>query len=212
MEDWDDEKLKEVVGKKHGKGIQTTTDIVCKYFLEAIETKKYGWFWECPNGGDNCKYRHALPPGYVLQSTKKKVDEGPVYTIEEIIESERAKLGEGTPVTLETFMAWKKRKQEKKAEEAKKKEEKEAKEKAKKPDKAMSGMSGKALFTFNPDLFVDDESAAAGYEREDDAARNADDKGVEEATKAVGDVKVDAELFDAGELDGLDDLPDNLEG
>jgi hypothetical protein len=57
MDDWDQKKLEDVVVSKHGPGIKTTTEIVCKYFLEAIEQKKYGWFWECPNGGDKCKYR-----------------------------------------------------------------------------------------------------------------------------------------------------------
>jgi hypothetical protein len=53
MEGWDDAKLKEVVGKKHGsQKIPNQTDIICKYFLEAIENGKYGWFWECPNGGN----------------------------------------------------------------------------------------------------------------------------------------------------------------
>ena len=52
MEGWDDAKLKEVVGRKHGsQKIANQTDIICKYFLEAIENGKYGWFWECPNGG-----------------------------------------------------------------------------------------------------------------------------------------------------------------
>jgi hypothetical protein len=52
MENWDDAKLKDVVGKKHAnqKG-PNQTDIICKYFLDAIENGKYGWFWECPNGG-----------------------------------------------------------------------------------------------------------------------------------------------------------------
>lgn len=44
---------------------------VCKYFLEAVEKKQYGWFWVCPNGGKDCHYRHALPPGYVLKSQMK---------------------------------------------------------------------------------------------------------------------------------------------
>jgi hypothetical protein len=53
MEGWDDAKLKEVVDKKHGsQKIPNQTDIICKYFLEAIENGKYGWFWECPNGGN----------------------------------------------------------------------------------------------------------------------------------------------------------------
>ena len=40
---------------------------ICKYFLEAVENSKYGWFWTCPAGGDQCNYRHALPAGYVLK-------------------------------------------------------------------------------------------------------------------------------------------------
>lgn len=31
-----------------------------------MESSKYGWFWECPNGGKKCHYRHALPPGTAL--------------------------------------------------------------------------------------------------------------------------------------------------
>jgi hypothetical protein len=42
MEDWDEDKLKEVV-TKNGQKQRTTTDIVCKYFIQAIEDKKYGW-------------------------------------------------------------------------------------------------------------------------------------------------------------------------
>ena len=57
-------KLREVVLSKHGNP-KTTTDKVCKYFIEAVENAKYGWFWVCPNGGDQCKYKHSLPPGYV---------------------------------------------------------------------------------------------------------------------------------------------------
>jgi len=60
--DWDEEKLRSVVLSKKGNQ-QTSTDKVCKFFIEAIEEGKYGWFWTCPNGGNNCKYKHALPPG-----------------------------------------------------------------------------------------------------------------------------------------------------
>ena len=66
--DWDEEKLRSVVLSKKGNQ-QTTTDKVCKFFIEAIEEGKYGWFWTCPNGGNNCKYKHALPPGYVFSRT-----------------------------------------------------------------------------------------------------------------------------------------------
>lgn len=34
-------------------------------------------FWKCPNGSD-CKYRHALPPGYVLKSQMKELLEAEV--------------------------------------------------------------------------------------------------------------------------------------
>ncbi|GLT79301.1 hypothetical protein SLA2020_507940 [Shorea laevis] len=52
-----------------------STDIACKYFLEAVEKKQYGWFWVCPNGGKDCHYRHALPPGYVSKSQMKALIE-----------------------------------------------------------------------------------------------------------------------------------------
>jgi hypothetical protein len=65
MDNWDEAKLRNVVLNKHGNP-RTTTDKVCKYFIEAVENQKYGWFWTCPNGGDKCMYRHALPPGWVF--------------------------------------------------------------------------------------------------------------------------------------------------
>ncbi len=60
--DWDEEKLRSVVMSKKGNQ-RTGTDKVCKFFIEAIEDGKYGWFWICPNGADKCMYKHALPPG-----------------------------------------------------------------------------------------------------------------------------------------------------
>jgi hypothetical protein len=60
--EWDEEELRNVVMSKHGNP-KTTTDKVCKFFIQAIEDQKYGWFWVCPNGGDKCFYKHSLPPG-----------------------------------------------------------------------------------------------------------------------------------------------------
>ena len=60
--DWDEDQLRKVVLSKKGNQ-RTTTDKVCKHFIEAIEDGKYGWFWVCPNNGDKCMYKHALPPG-----------------------------------------------------------------------------------------------------------------------------------------------------
>ncbi|GFH27773.1 uncharacterized protein HaLaN_26151 [Haematococcus lacustris] len=73
MDDWDQETLERVVKEKHGaEKPSNATTIICKFFLEAVEKHQYGWFWKCPNGVD-CKYRHALPPGYVLKSQMKEL-------------------------------------------------------------------------------------------------------------------------------------------
>ncbi|EGG23410.1 CCCH-type zinc finger-containing protein [Cavenderia fasciculata] len=155
METWDDDKLKSVVSTKQtqtNKNLKTA--IVCKFFLEAIESAKYGWFWECPNGA-SCMYQHCLPPGFVLQKKKTKEDEVEEIPIEELIEEERAKLTKSTPVTLETFTKWK---AEKKIQ--KEKAAKDAEEKRMADIKAgKTSMSGREMFVFNPDLFVDDDFA-----------------------------------------------------
>ncbi|KZF19502.1 hypothetical protein L228DRAFT_251110 [Xylona heveae TC161] len=126
MDDWDEEKLRKVVMSKHGNP-KTTTDKVCKYFIEAVENQKYGWFWQCPNGGDKCMYKHSLPPGFVLKTKEQRaaekalMDKSPLntFTIEEFLESERYKLtGTLTPVTPESFAKWKKDRLDKKAAEA----------------------------------------------------------------------------------------------
>lgn len=123
MEDWDEEKLRSVVLSKHGNP-KTTTDKVCKYFIEAVENQKYGWFWTCPNGGDKCMYKHSLPPGFVLKTKEQRaaekamMDKSPLntLTLEDFLESERHKLtGTLTPVTPESFAKWKKERLDKKA-------------------------------------------------------------------------------------------------
>ncbi|KAJ8533967.1 hypothetical protein K7X08_007291 [Anisodus acutangulus] len=56
MEDWDQETLEKVVASKSQESNKNKpTDIVCKYFLEAVEKKQYGWFWVCPNGEETDK-------------------------------------------------------------------------------------------------------------------------------------------------------------
>ncbi|KAF4633674.1 hypothetical protein G7Y89_g4439 [Cudoniella acicularis] len=122
-EDWDEEKLRSVVLSKKGNQ-KTTTDKVCKFFIEAVEEGKYGWFWTCPNGGDKCMYQHKLPPGFVLKTKEQRaaekalLDKSPLktLTIEDFLESERHKLtGTLTPVTPETFAKWKAERMDKKA-------------------------------------------------------------------------------------------------
>ncbi|KZT23274.1 hypothetical protein NEOLEDRAFT_1069738 [Neolentinus lepideus HHB14362 ss-1] len=157
MDKWDEEKLRNVVLSKQGNP-RTITDKVCKYFIEAIESGKFGWFWECPNGGENCQYRHALPPGFVLKSQKKREDDAAKaaeISLEEFLEVERHKLGSSlTPVTPETFAKWKRTRMDKKQ------AEDDALRKAKDATAAAgksNGMSGRDLFQYNPEWFEDED-------------------------------------------------------
>ncbi|XP_033134430.1 zinc finger CCCH domain-containing protein 21-like [Brassica rapa] len=95
-----------------GSALHTSFFQVCKYFLDAVEKKQYGWFWACPNGGKECHYRHALPPGYILKSQMKALleEESQKMPVEEEIENEHAKLKTATQMTPALFMEWKKKK------------------------------------------------------------------------------------------------------
>ncbi|GAA5844328.1 hypothetical protein JCM11251_001719 [Rhodosporidiobolus azoricus] len=156
MTNWSEEKLREVVSRKGNP--KATTDIVCKFFINAIEEGKYGWFWECPNGGAACMYRHALPPGFVLNSQKKKDAEDAKkreISLEDFLEVERHKLDQTklTPLTKESFAEWKKNRL------SKKEAEHQAIQSAKSVTAAAgksTGMSGRDLFTFNPDMVAGD--------------------------------------------------------
>lgn len=161
MEDWDQETLEKVVEQKKLEYNQNKpTEIVCKYFLEAVEKKQYGWFWVCPNGGKDCHYRHALPPGYVLKSQMKALleEETEKISVEEEIENQRAKVTGHTPLTPELFMLWKK----------KKIEEREAGLAALHAERAKNDrLSGRELFLQDASLFVDDVDSYEKYQRED---------------------------------------------
>lgn len=222
MEDWTQDQLEDIVNKKHGhKNSNNPTKIVCKFFIEAIETKKYGWFWQCPNedkdAGMSCIYQHKLPPGFVLKSDKKKeeVEEEDEVTLEEKIEEQRRQLLESkkaeelTPVTLETFLKWKEEQKQKvadKIEEARKEEVK------KSGGKGYNALSGRALFEYDPTLFVDDNDAA----RADEVAIQSDseDENEEGVTKDLShlEVKQDGGAAPINEdlfLDDDEDLPDD---
>jgi len=170
MNDWDQEKLEDVVNKKHAASNPSNTNIVCKYFLEAIEKSLYGWFWNCPNGA-KCMYRHALPPGFVLQKDKKKAEDNEEkVSLEEHIENERNQLsGNLTPVTLETFLAWKKRKIQEKKDKLSK--EMNQKKEAFKAGKSLMKISGKEVFLFKPELADNDDDEAddsfSNYQRQE---------------------------------------------
>jgi hypothetical protein len=207
MDKWDQSKLESVIATK-AKGSLPPTEIVCKYFLDAIEQGKYGWFWDCPNGA-TCHYRHALPPGFVLKSKQKeeKVDEEEQPDIGEKIEEQREKLdlSKCTKVTYESFLAWKEQKRLKYEDEVDKKK----REVEKKGGSGLVGMTGRDLFRYDPSLFVDDAAAddetyeitateEDEYEEKEDQALY--DKNIQDLAKTV-----DQNLF----LD--DDIPDDLD-
>ncbi|CAF2583714.1 unnamed protein product [Rotaria sp. Silwood2] len=161
MANWDEAQLADVVERRHGEDNRkkNATQIVCKYFLEAVENNTYGWFWTCQNN-PICQYRHALPPGFMLKRERKLLEEQKeTISLEDLIESERAALGVCvTKVTLESFLAWKTRKIEEKKQQLVKDEEKKRNDFVK--HGRLVGLSGREMFTFNPDLIANDDEDA----------------------------------------------------
>lgn len=209
MENWDQTTLETVVNsKRSAQNRANKTTIVCKYFLEALETQKYGWFWECPNG-DNCQYVHALPPGFVMKKKEPKgmkpqdEDDEPGLSLEEVIEIERAKIKDGEPVTAESFAKWKAAKKARKEEEEKREEE--AKKKAITSGKTVL-LSGRELLIYKPQVFVDDEEALGSgelermTEEEYDAQLNMEDGA--DAAAEVGDESLFMDDDDDDEEEG----------
>lgn len=163
MEDWDQETLEKAIREKHAaeKGQPNKTEIICKYFLDAVEKRQYGWFWQCPNGKD-CKYRHALPTGYVLKSQMKELLEQEAANVKdaaESIEEERAKVDAKTPITEETFRQWYLAKRE-----ARKKAQQDKDEERRK--KGM--LTGREIFMEEGFVAQDDMGAHDEYAREND--------------------------------------------
>jgi len=163
----------------------------------------------CPNGGDQCKYKHALPPGYALKKDEKKKDEDEIeIPLEERLDEERKHVVGKTPVTLENFLEWKKRKKEKREADLMEIERK-------KSEDIKSGkkiMSGRDLFTYNPDLFVDDEEG--GALAVDEYAEQTEDNEIEleiTATSIVRHVKEKKANDDDGSAEGSADGDDNRE-
>ncbi|XP_060176882.1 zinc finger CCCH domain-containing protein 11-like [Lycium barbarum] len=206
MEEWDQETLEKVVASKsHEYNKNKPTDIVCKYFLEAVEKKQYGWFWVCPNGGKDCHYRHALPPGYILKSQMKALleEETDKMPIEEEIEDQRTKLTSSTPLTPELFMKWKKKKME----------EREANSDKLRADRAKNDrMSGRELFMSDSSWFVDDVGAYDEYEREKESGEPKMDQ--DSAKGQLNTLTTSQDSHDGKNIpdnDELDDEDDDLD-
>ncbi|KAI5170745.1 hypothetical protein NEFER03_0204 [Nematocida sp. LUAm3] len=123
---------------------------ICKYYIDALKTGKHNPKWVCPNG-NACPEKHAPPEGYSLKDEGTKE-----ITIEEYIETERLKLPEKqTPMTEDLFNKWKKDR------EAEKHKERRDTERIKEENIRLGKFipSGKDLFVYNPNIFVDDEEA-----------------------------------------------------
>lgn len=141
---------------------ETKTDITCQFFLEAVISRKHGWFWKCPNG-EECLYRHCLPEGYVIpdptDATVMEIEEEEKIPLEDELEEERQRLPSGgTPVTKDSFYAWLERKNMRKA--AKEEEEKKA--------GLRPSTNFREIFTQDPNAFVDDDSAMDQYQRDEE--------------------------------------------
>merc|ERR1712083_936298 len=171
-----------VIKKKHGAEKMGETEKICKYFLDAVENNKYGWFWECPEkkAGRECKYKHALPPGFVLKRDKmKKEQDEATISLEELVETERAKLDQSklTKITLQSFVAWKEKKLKERADSVKKENLK--KKKDFRDTGATAGMSGRDMFMMDPNILskqqMDDDDDGEDF---DLTREQVDDDGV----------------------------------
>lgn len=172
------------------------TDIVCKYFLDAVKIRIYGYKWQCPNG-DECHYKHCLPKDYIIKTLQEKTEEEMTieefHDLEEKIDVERERLSlTGTKLTDKTFMQWKERRL---------KEKEKTLGYDKKAELLKKLKTGRELFIQNNDAYIDDENA------DDDVYENQNNE-LEEETKALQqelwntEVKVDTELFkEEGDLD-----------
>ncbi|XP_045450603.1 zinc finger CCCH domain-containing protein 15 homolog [Melitaea cinxia] len=169
------------------------TQEICKYFIEAVEKSKYGWFWECP-AGTKCIYRHALPPGFVLKRDKKKLEEKKnEISLVDLIEKERAALGPNqTKITLETFLAWKKKKIKEKQDAFTKAEEQ--KRNDFKAGRAV-GLSGREMFSFDPALAADADDDDETFD-----LRNYDED-EERDTTEYRDIQLELLSMEASEVD-----------
>ena len=223
-------KIAEQKEKKRGK---VPSNIVCKFFLDAVKKKQYGWKWECPNG-DDCHYRHSLPEGYILVTAKEKQEDmtsEEYMNLEAQIDEERARISvNGTKVDEKSFLEWKRKRDEfRKIEEAERiEEEKKLHQKSK--------LTGVQLFKKQAELFKDDEDAQdLKEEQEEEKKEREKEEGIvnpdkdqimegvlgkeekkseeeimNELDKGLKDVKINEELFkEDANLDELDDIADD---
>jgi hypothetical protein len=192
-------KIAEEKEKKRSKLPQS--NIVCKFFLDAVQKKVYGWKWDCPNGED-CHYKHFLPKGYIITTQKDKMQEEmnieDYYNLEEQIDQERERIGKtGTPVNESTFMEWKRKRDEFRN------QDKEDEEKKKK-----GVLTGMQLFKKQANLFKDDDNAADDFVNENNELEELQNE-IAALKDQLNGVEINTELF--GGDDNLDEIIDEEE-
>lgn len=118
--------------------VQAKQKVICRFLIDAINNGEYMVGWKCPM--PNCEDIHKL----VELSNNREVE----VSLEEYIELQRQmpEMKETTPVTEETFKAWKAKKE--------KEDELHARRSA--------ALKGAELFMKDPEAFEDDDEA--GYE------------------------------------------------
>ena len=203
-------KIAEEKEKKRSKVPQS--NIVCKFFLDAVMKKVYGWKWECPNGED-CHYKHYLPKGYILSTKEKAQEEMTIdeyYNLEEQIDEERERIGKsGTPVNDATFSEWKKKR------DVFRKEKKEFEDKKRK-----GVQTGIQLFKTSSVVFKDDDNAedVVREENAEEERTQENNSGVNKTEKEILDelenglqgIKINTDLFKGEEnLDELNEIEED---
>ncbi|KAJ1336991.1 hypothetical protein BSLG_006751 [Batrachochytrium salamandrivorans] len=188
MDNWDQAKLEDAVRQKHTEGDNRNkpTDIVCKFFVESIETRKYGWFWEWKDDTIVTLFIHVLEVDPLYEMNWTRMDQN------------RHNLGSDLiPVTADSFAKWKaeRKEREKRENDELMKNKMEEFKKMKAGMKTGMSFSGKELFDFNPEGMQadgDDEDAVDDYDGY--YGRGGEDEGT---------VEVAEDLF--ADVDGLED-------
>lgn len=131
----------------------------------------------------------------MLKKDKKKDEKKSDITLEDLIEKERAALPPSqTKITLETFLAWKKRKIQEKKDAALRDEEKKRNDyKAGR----QAGLSGREMFSFNPELAKESEMEDGDEAFDSYSVVDEEEEGVE-----YKELKLDMLSMDAREADG----------
>lgn len=159
-------KAKELEQKKSAKEIKAAYEAEMALLFNAVKDEK-----PAKADDDNDSQEGCDPDEYLWKPEDFDEVEADDSRLEEKLEAERQELQgrtDLTPVTEETFRAWKERKRLEKvaAEEAR----------VRKAKEAGHGLKGWDLWEHDRSLFVDDEDADDFYEREEQAGLNEDEE------------------------------------